>query len=138
MINQFLYLLLIKYTNFKITLNINIKKQYHTTQQHHTTILQFHYHQINKIKPLHHFLHILHQTKNIKTIFHHHFLNLQQHITILYQLLTQTNNNFQILTFFQTKLKINKLQFTFTYQITNTIQHYTTIITNNTPTTITI
>ena len=45
---------------------------------------------------------------------------------------------FQILAFFQTRLEIGKLQFAFTYQITDAIQRYAAIVTDNAPTAIAI
>ncbi|CSI04181.1 Uncharacterised protein [Shigella sonnei] len=59
-------------------------------------------------------------------------------MTMLCQLLTQTDGGFQIFAFFQTGLEIGKLQFAFTHQITDAIQRYAAIVTDNAPTAIAI
>ena len=137
-IDQFLCLLLIEYASFKVALNVDIEERCRAAQRHRAAILRFHCRQISEVEPLHRFLRILRRARDIKAIFRRHFLNLQQRMTMLCQLLTQTDSGFQILAFFQTGLEIGKLQFAFTHQITDAIQRHAAVVTDNAPTAITI
>ena len=137
-VDQFLRLLLVEHTSFEVTFNIDIEERCGTAQRHRPAILRFHRRQVSEVEPLYRFLRILRRARDVEAVFRRHFLNLQQRMTMLCQLLAQTDGGFQILAFFQPRLKIGKLQFAFTHQITNAIQRYAAIVTDNTSTAITI
>ena len=138
MVDQFLCLLLIEYACFKVALNVDIEERCRAPQRHRAAILRFHCRQVSEVEPLHRFLCILRRTGDVKTVFRRHFLNLQQRTTMFRQLLTQTERSFEIFAFFQTGLEIGKLQFAFTYQITDAVKRHAAVVTDDTPTTITI
>lgn len=90
------------------------------------------------MRPLRHFLHVLHQTESVGTVFHHRFLGLRRHVAVLYRLLARASNNFRVLTFFRAELRVNGLRFTFACRVASTVRHCTTVIASGTPATVTV
>ena len=134
MVNQFLCFCLCQDAFFQVTLNINIEECRNTSYTHGSTILCLNSSQITKVKPLNSFFCIFCRTWNVIAINLSHFFHSLQRFNLLCNFLTKTN-------YIVCHRSASTVCFIFLFlfdQKVNTIQSYTTVIADDTSTSVSI
>ncbi len=138
MVNQFLRFDFSQFTFFHITFDINVEEGRNTAEGHCSTVLRFNRSQVAEVSPLYCFFGVSCWSRNITTIFGCHFFDLTQSAMLFSNFFAQLNGHFQVFTVFQVILqRVELSQFVF-HQEVDTVNGYTTIVTDDTATAISI
>ena len=133
-IDQLLSLRLSKSTLLEISLDVDIKECRYTTNGHSSTVLRLDSSQVTEVQPLNSFLSVASWLRDVIAVSCSHRLHLLQSLDLFSNFLTKTDNIICHLTVTNVCLIV----FLLLDEVINTVQSYTTVIADDTSTTVCI